>query len=75
MLKLPFRCLLLACGPRPPAPSGLPEPVGTRAPSAAPAPPPSGVVDMKEVIPGVELDVRYATVNNFTGPALDVEIR
>jgi len=34
-------------------------------------PPPPGFVDVKEFIPDIELDIRYATTNNFTGEILD----
>ncbi|MBN1523054.1 MAG: D-alanyl-D-alanine carboxypeptidase family protein [Spirochaetales bacterium] len=34
-------------------------------------PPPKGFVDIKELIPDIVLDIRYATTNNFVGEVLD----
>jgi D-alanyl-D-alanine dipeptidase len=32
--------------------------------------PPPGFVDLKDAVPGIRLDIRYATANNFTGAVL-----
>ncbi|HEY8516220.1 MAG TPA: M15 family metallopeptidase [Candidatus Binatia bacterium] len=43
------------------------------APSAAtrkPGPPPEGFVDLATVEPSIQIDIRYATTNNFTGVAV-----
>jgi len=63
--------LLFACGSRAVDSGASPEPAATQIPSAVPAPPPPGLVDITTVIPDIELDVRYATENNFTGEVLD----
>ncbi|MEZ4238516.1 MAG: M15 family metallopeptidase [Myxococcota bacterium] len=75
---------MLACGASPPAPAPAapapaPAPVEAEpAPApveAAPAPdlrnrPPEGWVDLAEHVPGIVLEVRYATPDNFTGAQL-----
>jgi D-alanyl-D-alanine dipeptidase len=40
------------------------------APAAANAPDPDALVNLEELIPGIRLDIRYATTNNFTGQKL-----
>lgn len=44
-----------------------PEPVLSAARTAAEA----GLVDVRELIPGIDLDIRYATPDNFTGGVVD----
>jgi zinc D-Ala-D-Ala dipeptidase len=73
----------LACAsapaPAPVLPSPVPAPpvAAPLAPAPAPEPPPDlrsrppeGWVDLAEHIPGVVLDIRYATPDNFTGAAI-----
>jgi D-alanyl-D-alanine dipeptidase len=40
------------------------------APVAAESPDPDELVNVEELIPGIQLDIRYATTNNFTGQIL-----
>lgn len=68
--------------PAEPAPAGIPAEIPAPAPEGEPAPeapkrdtaklnaPPAGWVDLAVHIPGIVLDIRYHTADNFTGAPL-----
>lgn len=74
-------CLLLAgCAPALPEPTATPVPVVTPTPTPEPTPTPTPtpppevpddtLVNVQDYLPGVFVDLRYATTNNFTGQVI-----
>lgn len=76
-------CLLLAgCAPALPEPTPTPVPIVTPSPTPEPTPTPTPtptpppelpddtLVNVQDYLPGVFVDLRYATTNNFTGQVI-----
>lgn len=60
------------CGAASQAPRGPAPPAPATAAAATPSTPSSlGMVDIAELAPGIDLDIRYAGTNNFTGTRVD----
>lgn len=71
--------LLTACGSEPAptaAPAATPSPSPTAAPTPEPTPTPTpeplpeDMVPLRELVPGIYTDARYATAENFTGEVI-----